>query len=102
MPIKEDGKRGIMDAPTLVTARRALGISKTYIAITIFMSVMAIAVWGNVMYVNIGTNSTSNSTVSNTLAVNAVAHNATLTVKVSKAGSGMPLLALPLDMVPVI
>ncbi len=53
MPTKENGKTGIGDAPTIVTARRALGISKTYIAIAIFMSVLAIAVWGNVMYTNI-------------------------------------------------
>jgi hypothetical protein len=51
MSTKENGKTGIMNGPTMVTARRALGITKTYIAMAIFMSVMAIAVWGNVMYV---------------------------------------------------
>ncbi|MDE1871280.1 MAG: hypothetical protein KGI06_03505 [Candidatus Micrarchaeota archaeon] len=101
MPVKENGKKGIMDAPTLVTARRAFGISKTYVAATIFMSVLAIALWGSVMYINVNTN-TSNSTISNTLAVNTVASNAILTGKSSKAGSGVPLLALPLDMIPVV
>ncbi len=102
MPTKENGKKGMKDAPTLVTARRALGISKTYIAIAIFMSVLAIAVWGNVMYVGVGANSTSNGTTSNALPGNTASHNATLAGKVSRAGSGVPLLALPLDMVPVI
>ncbi len=102
MPTKENGKTGIRDAPTIVTAIRALGISKTYIATAVLMSALAIAVWGNVMYVNIGTNSASNSTASNTLASNTLAHNAVLAGKNSKAGSGVPLLALPLDMIPVI
>ncbi len=102
MSAKENGKVGIMDTPTVVTARRALGISKTYIAITIFMSVLAIVVWGNVLYVNIGTNSTSNNTTSNTLIGNSIVHNAALAGKSSKAGSGVPLLALPLDIIPVI
>src|SRR5208282_2921654 len=102
MPIKENGKKGMMDTPMLVIARRAFGITKTYIAIAIFMSILAIAVWGNVMYVNVGANSTSNSTTSNTLTGNSVAHKATLAGNDSKAGSGVPLLALPLDMIPVI
>jgi hypothetical protein len=102
MPTKENRKMGIRDAPTFVTASRALGISKTYIAIAIFMSVLAIAVWGNVMYVNAGTNSTSNSTASNALSGSGVAHSARLIGNGSKAGSGIPLLALPLDMIPVI
>lgn len=102
MPIKEIRKGGIMDTPTLVTARRALGISKTYIAITIFMSVLAIAVWGNIMYVGVGANanSTSNSTTSNTIAGNNTTSNSTVIGKGSQAG--VPLLSLPLDMVPVI
>jgi hypothetical protein len=102
MKAKENWKRGILDTPTFVTARRAFGISKTYIAITIFMSILAVALWGNIMYVNIGTNSTSNSTVSNTLAGNTVAHGAILYGNSSKASSGVPLLSLPLDMFPVI
>ena len=52
MPTKETG---VMNGPTMVTAKRALGITKTYIAMAIFMSVMAIAVWGNVMYVGTST-----------------------------------------------
>ncbi len=91
-----------MDKPTFVTARRALGITKTYIALAVFMSVLAIAVWGNVMYANIGTNSASNSTTSNTLVGNIIANNAALAGKSSKASSGLPLLAVPLDMVPVL
>ena len=91
-----------MNSPAIVTARRSLGISKTYIAIVIFMSVLAIAVWGNVMYVNISSNSISNSTASNASTGNSLTHNTILAVKSSKAGSGVPLLALPLDMVPVI
>jgi len=67
MPTKATG---IMNGPTMVTARRALGITKTYIAAAVFMSVMAIAVWGNVMYVG--------------------------------SSTGTPLLALPLDMVPLL
>ena len=73
MPTKEKQKVGIMDAPTFVTARRALGITKTYIALAVIMSVLAIAVWGNVMYTNISTNSASNSTTSNTLVSNIIA-----------------------------
>jgi hypothetical protein len=52
MPTKETG---IMNSPTMATARRALGITKTYIVMAIFFSVMAIAVWGNVMYVGTST-----------------------------------------------
>jgi len=44
-----------MNSPTMATARRALGITKTYIVMAIFFSVMAIAVWGNVMYVGTST-----------------------------------------------
>lgn len=95
MAARENGKKGMMDAPAIVTARRALGISKTYIAITIFISIIAIAAWGNVMYVNVGKNSTSNSTASNALVGNIIG-------KSLKAGSGVPLLALPLDIIPVI
>jgi hypothetical protein len=101
MSTEKNRKKGIMNGPTMVTARRALGITKTYIVAAIFLSVMAIAVWGNVMYVNIGTNSTSNSTVSNTLAGN-ITHNAALTGKSSEVGSGTPLLAVPLDILPFI
>ncbi len=91
-----------MDKPTFVTARRAFGISKTYIAIAVLMSVLAIAIWGNVMYVNIGTNSTSNSTASNALISNTITQNAILSGKSLKASPGLPLLAVPLDMVPVL
>jgi hypothetical protein len=100
MPTRKN--KGIMNSPAVVTARRSFGISKTYIAAAIFMSVLAIAVWGNVMYVNVGTNATSNTTISNTSTGNAVAQNSLLTGKnLKKAGSGVPLLALPLDMIPV-
>ena len=102
MPTKEKQKPGIVDAPTFVTARRALGITKTYIAFAAIMSVLAVAVWGNVMYANISTNSASNSTTSNTLVSNTIANNAALAGKSSKASSGLPLLAVPLDMVPVL
>jgi hypothetical protein len=102
MPTKEKQKAGIMNKPTFVTARRALGITKTYIALAAIMSVLAIAVWGNVMYVGTGTNSTSNGITSNTLISNTTANNATLAGKSSKASSGLPLLAVPLDMVPVL
>jgi hypothetical protein len=101
MLAKENVKKGIMDAPAVVTARRAFGISKTYIILAIFMSVLAIAVWGSVMYANIPTNSNSNSTTSNTLTVNSLTQSASLFGNGSK-GSGLPLLALPLDMLPVI
>jgi len=67
MPTKETG---IMNGPTMVTARRALGITKTYIVMAVFFSVLAIAVWGNVMYVG--------------------------------SSTGTPLLAVPLDMVPLL
>jgi hypothetical protein len=100
MPTPE--KKGIMNAPTIVTARRAFGISKTYILITIFMSVLAIAVWGNVMYVNAGSNSISSNTASNALTGNSAAHTGILGGSGAKAGSGVPLLALPLDVIPVI
>ena len=86
-----------MNAPSVVTARRALGITKTYIAITVFFSLIAIALWGNVMYVGSGTNSTSNSTVSNSLVGNAINSNVILAGMGSKAGSGTPLLAVPLE-----
>jgi hypothetical protein len=104
MQTKENEKRGIRDAPTLVTVRRALGLTKTYVLLTVFISALAIAVWGNVMYVGAGTgtNSTSNSTVSNTLASNAIPQNAALATNSLKAGSGLPLLALPLDVAPVL
>lgn len=105
MPTRENSKKGIGDAPALVTARRALGITKTYIVMAVAFSIIAIALWGNVMYVSIGTsstNSTYNSTISNTLVGNTIAHNATVVNKSSKAASGLPLLALPLDMVPVL
>ncbi|HIH50673.1 MAG: hypothetical protein ABSE71_04880 [Candidatus Micrarchaeaceae archaeon] len=101
MPTKENRKEGIGAAPAIVTARRALGITKTYVALAVLMSVFAVALWGNVMYVNIGTNSASNSTVSNSLVGNALSHNAALAGKSSKAGSGTPLLAVPLDVIPV-
>jgi hypothetical protein len=93
-------KRGVLNSPTVVTARRAFGITKTYIAIAIFMSVLAIAVWGNVMYVNSGAGPSTNSTASNSLVGNAISPNAIVAGVGSKAGSGTPLLALPLDMVP--
>jgi len=67
MPTKETG---IMNGSTIVTARRALGISRTYIAGAVLMAVFAITIWGNVMYV--GTD------------------------------RGTPLLALPLDMIPLL
>ena len=59
-----------MNSPAITTARRALGISRTYIVGAVFMAVFAITVWGNVMYV--GTD------------------------------RGTPLLALPLDMIPLL
>ncbi len=100
--MKEGRKSGILNSPTVVTARRAFGITKTYIAIAVFFSVMAIAVWGNVMYINSGAvaNTTSNSTSSNSSAVNAISYNAVLAGVTSGSGSGTPLLALPLDMIP--
>ena len=98
--IKDGRKSGILNSPAVVTARRAFGITKTYIAIAAFMSVMAIAVWGNVMYVNSGAATASNSTALNSSAGNAISSNAIVTGIGSKAGSGTPLLALPLDMVP--
>ena len=70
MSIKENGKIGIMNGPTMVTARRALGISKIYLVISVFFSVLAIAVWGNVMYVG--------------------------------SSTGTPVLAVPLDMIPLL
>jgi hypothetical protein len=98
---KESGKVvGIMNSPTIVTARRALGITKTYIAIAIFFSIMAIAVWGNVMYASSGSNSSSNTIASNTVAGNTIASNAIFVSALSGAGSGTPLLAVPLDMIP--
>lgn len=104
MPKKESVKTGIWNAPTFVTARRALGISKTYIIIAVVMSVLAIAVWGNLMYVGVGaTSASNNSTASNALlGTNTIASNAIAAVSSSSAGSGTPLLALPLDMVPVL
>jgi len=59
-----------MNSPAIVTARRALGISRIYIVMAVLFSVLAIAVWGNVMYVG--------------------------------SSTGTPLLALPLDMVPLL
>ncbi len=102
MQTKGNRKTGIADLPTIVTARRALGITKTYIAIAVFFSLLAITVWGNVMYVGTGTNSTSNSTVSNVLAGNAVTNTIALAGNGLNAGSGTPLLAVPLDMVPLL
>ncbi len=102
MSTKEDGKVGMMDAPAVVTARRALGITKTYVVIAIFFSVIAITLWGNVMYAGSGANRTSNSTASNTLAGNTVNHSTLLSGKGSAADSGLPLLAVPLDMVPLL
>jgi hypothetical protein len=55
MSTKENGKIGIMNSPAVVTARRALGITKTYIVMAVLFSVIAIAVWGNVMYVGSST-----------------------------------------------
>jgi len=91
-----------MDLPTVVTARRALGITKMYIVVAIFFSFMAIAVWGNVMYVNSGSGTASNSTAVGSLVSNAVSQNVGLAGKQSSAGSGIPLLALPLDMIPLL
>jgi hypothetical protein len=67
MPTKATG---ILNGPTMVTARRALGITKTYIVMAFFFSVLAIAVWGNVMYVG--------------------------------SSTGTPVLAVPLDMIPLL
>jgi hypothetical protein len=69
MSTKGTGERRIMNSPTIVTARRALGISRLYIVGAVFMAVFAITVWGNVMYVG--------------------------------SSTGTPLLALPLDMIPL-
>ena len=92
-------RKGMLDSPSVVTARRALGITKTYAALSVLFSLLAIAVWGNIMYVGVGANSTSNGTASNTLAVSAIGSVA-VAGKGLKASPGTPLLALPLDMVP--
>ena len=97
----EKRRVGMLNSPTIVTARRALGISKTYIAIAIFFSVLAIAIWGNVMYVGIGSANNASNSTSNTLAANAI-RNVTIAASSKISIPGTPLLALPLDMVPLL
>jgi hypothetical protein len=93
-------RKGIFDSPAVVTARRALGITKTYIAMTVVFALIAITLWGNVMYSNIGTGTASNSTASNALGSNAI-RNVSVAGKGLKASHGVPLLAVPLNMVPL-
>jgi hypothetical protein len=96
----------VAKVPTLVTVRRALGISRIYIGIAMFFAILAIVIWNPSLYLSLSpsTNSTaSNSTASNAISSNTVAHNSTIIGKSSEAsGPGLPLLAVPLDMVPTL
>jgi hypothetical protein len=89
---------GIIDAPSFVTARRALGISKTYIAMTVFMMVLAIAVWNPAYYARGGllNNSTSNSITGNVLPGGSISSPH----KAADSFTGLPFLAVPLNMIP--
>jgi hypothetical protein len=91
---------GILNSPTIVTARRAFGITKTYIAIAIFFSVIAIALWGNVLYIGTGSTGATNSTASNAISGNSLSSNAVSAIGNLTSSSGTPLLALPLYMIP--
>jgi ABC-type transport system involved in multi-copper enzyme maturation permease subunit len=50
MATKEIRKTGIMDSPTIVTAKRALRVSKINIIMAAFFTVMAIVAWSNIMF----------------------------------------------------
>ena len=96
--MQTDGqKRSVMDSPSVVTARRALGIMKTYIAITIFFSILATVAWnpGNYASGN-NLNATSNASPANT-----VAHDAKF-LGGSFGGTSIILLAVPLYAIPLL
>ena len=92
-------RKGILDSPSVVTAGRALKMTKTYVALTIFISLIAIVAWGNIMYIGVAGSISDNAT-SNTLTVNS--NNATVAVNGLKTSTGTPLLVVPLDVVPLL
>ncbi|MGD0729005.1 MAG: hypothetical protein ABR981_02930 [Candidatus Micrarchaeaceae archaeon] len=84
---------------TITTARRAFGISKIYIVIAIVFTIIAITVWNPGIYQQINS---KNSTVSNSLTNNTIALNSTSAGRNATQFSGISLIAVPLDIVPVL
>jgi len=86
-----------MSSQTVITARRALGLSKLYIAGAFFMSILALTVWNVGIYSGIsgGTNATATNS--------SAALNATLSASAGKGiKSSLSLLSIPLYMIPII
>ena len=103
---KEEG-RGAAGSQTIVTARRALGMTKMYVAITIFFAVLATLAWNPVLYAS-GFVSKSNMTnTTNTTTSNAMVANVALPVGASIArshvkGLSIILISVPLYTMPLI
>ncbi len=94
-------RKGIGNSPTIVTIRRALGISKTYAIMTVVFMALAIVVWNPAYYSGVRHNA-SNSTASNSVAANAIAANSIAKIATSGPGSGIPFIAIPLDIIPAL
>ena len=95
---RDDKGRRFADTPTVVTARRALGITKMYVAITVFFIIIATFLWNPGNFISRSTNSTP----SNSLSGNTAALNTTAASNSPKGSPSLVLLAVPLYVLPLI
>ena len=78
------------------TAKRAMGISRTYLAIAVFICVLALSVWNFPLYKNIGA-SNNTTTLNPTNSIGSA--SAILSANI---GSSLDLLAVPFYMLPML
>ncbi len=83
--------------PSVVTAKRSMGISKTYAAMTAFFIILAIAAWNPAYYSHAAG---ANSTTSNSSLVSNVLSKAVPSATGAGAPGGIAFLAVPLDVIP--
>lgn len=87
---------------TFTTVKRAMGISKTYIAGAIFLSIIAITLWNGVYNTAASAtagNATGNSTLNSS--GNAVTRSS-VTAGGLRQLSGVPIISVPLDAIPTL
>ena len=83
--------------PSMVTARRALGITKMYLAMTVFFMILATVAWNPGNFAN-----RTNASASNSIAANASSLGSVASAAGAGSGGSLVLLAVPLYIVPLI